>query len=738
MSTPATATGGLGTWTPLGAWRVASVAEAGSTGAAVSSPGFDAASWTEAPARATVAAALAGDAPGHGPSEAAGHDRPEHAPLGAPWWFRSTFRVAGGGRTHVRVHGVHPRADLWVDGERVLDARSLRGARAVASVDVTDLVSPGLNALALCVEPVGAPGDPPGPWAGTGAVPPGDALGPWGDVVVGRTGPVRCGPLRVRSAFDEEVGALRAHLTVSLDVRNDGPERLAVLVAGTLAGHGVALQFRRSVALRAGETATVRFGEPDGPASGRLTVEDPELWWPIGEGDQPRYHLTVLACAHGTLSDRAEASIGIRTIADATRPGGPRTLAVNGRPVRVLGARWWPGLLGRHDPARLAHQLALGAHAGVNALYLGAVPDGPELFDRCDALGLMILADPATGWAETDGLGTHPSLVAPETGREGSGPAAGPGSSTGSAQEPGRMPPGARVPRALDAAHASIPAGVPGPAARAATYEAARAHFEALAGGRGADLADPAEGGPRWSLAAPWPGVGGHLVDAGLGTTDAYWGARTALERLHVRYAPDAETVQVHWRGEGRTDPLTVVVRRWRADGSLAGDERHALASVAPGVPVDVAAADAPAGAGPAWFLELELSDAVRRRSRNVYRLRSIPGDLAAAECSHARVGAHARAERVGAVVTVTVRLHHDDPEGPPAELLRASVHRGEERVAPVFWDDNDVTLFRGQSVVLTATLAAATSRVDRLAVEVAGLGLPRPLLVPVDVQGRP
>jgi exo-1,4-beta-D-glucosaminidase len=905
--TSVTATGGAGSWTPLRTWHLASTSDVGDAGATVSLPGFDASSWTAAPARSTVMGALvrSGEVDDVFYSSTM-RDRVDRTRFCVPWWFRSLFTVSGAGRTHVRVCGVIPRAELWVNGQLVLDARTLAGAYDVETVDVTDVVSPGLNALALLVHPGDPMQDLSIGWVDWSQAPPDHNMGPWRDVVIGRTGPVQIGAPHVVTAFDPEVGALRAHLTVSVDVYNRTSERLAVLLAGVVTGDNADLAFSREVVLRAGEYALVSFGgtpadepgdaEPLGADDGgageaagragdvagggadavRLVVEDPELWWPAGDGRQPLYDASVTAHVRGLLSDHAETTFGIRTVTSEIRPGGGRQFAVNGRPVQVLGAGWSPDLFLRHDHRRLAAQLALAAHLGLNAIRPEGKLENPEFYDLCDALGLMVLpgweccnkweAAAGTGgtpWdvhdavvaersmaSEAELLRSHPSVVAfligsdfapPEdvaaryvraleakgwdlpvvasataqgtavTGASGmkmTGPydwvppvywygrdpelggAVGFNSETSAGHTVPRMASLRRMlsDEELDRLwqHPSLPQYHSGPEsvfdnlglfatalterygaptgaedfvekAQLAAYEAVRAQFEAFTS-RACDD-QPATGVVYWMLTPPWPSLNWQLFDYELDTPGSYWGARKALERLHVLYAYDAGTVQVLNRTGAKTGPHTVVVRRWRVDGALAGDDRHELASVAPGVPVDVTGAESPQGVTGAWFLELELYGPAGRQSRNVYwlsgtadvldhsardwfttgvsqyaDLRAV-GGLRVREARRPRVRARATAEVSGADVAVAVHLHHDDPTGPPAVQLHASVHRAGAPVAPVLWDDNDVTLFRGQSVVLTGRLrAAAAGHHERLRVEVGGFNLHRPLVLPLDV----
>ena len=875
MTPPVTATGGAGSWTPVRSWHLASSADVGASGSVVSLPGFDASRWLHAPPRSTVMAALADSGElGDVFFSTAMRDRVDTSRFAVPWWFRTLFATSATGRTHVRVRGVNPRAELWMNGQLVLDSRTLAGAYDVESVDVTGVVSSGLNALALFVYPGDPMQDLSIGWVDWSQPPPDHNMGPWRDVLIGRTGPVQVGAPHVVSTLDPEVGALRAHLSVAVDVYNRTNERLAVALAGRITGPGAELTFGQETVLRAGEYAVVRFG--GGGAGGRLLVEDPALWWPAGEGSQPLYEAAVDAHAKGMLSDHAETTFGIRTVTSEVRAGGGRQFVVNSRPVQILGAGWSPDIFLRHDHGRLAAQLALAAHLGLNALRPEGKLENPEFYDLCDALGIMVLPgwECCTKWEAAAGTGgspwdahdavvaersmsseaellrSHASVVAfligsdhapPDEvasryvralearewdlpvvgsattqGTEATGPsgmkmtgpydwvppvywydrdpeaggAVGFNSETSAGhtvprlrslhkmltpaeldrlwQDPSQAQYHSGPPSVFDnlglfgqalAARYGAPAGAADFVGKAqlAAYEATRAQFEAFTSRAHED--EPATGVVYWMLNPPWPSLNWQLFDHELDTPGSYWGAHKALEPLHVLYAYDAGTVQVLNRSASKTGELTVVTRRWATDGTLLGDDRHELSPVAPGVPVDVAGVSTPAGVEGAWFLELELFDRDGVRSRNVYWLSATDdvldrssatwyttpvsryadlravGELGAREARRPRVRARGAAGTAGSEVLVTVQLHHDDPTGPPAVGLHASVLRAGELVAPVFWDDNDVVLFRGQSTLLTGRFAAVAAGVpERVEIEVEGFNLHRALLLPLVV----
>jgi exo-1,4-beta-D-glucosaminidase len=102
----------------------------------------------------------------------------------------------------------------------------------------------------------------------------------------------------------------------------------------------------------------------------------------------------MVASVSGLVSDQLGCTFGIRRVESEIQPGGGRQFAVNGRPVQVVGGGWCPDLLLRHDPVRIADELAYAVDIGLNTLRLEGKLENPEFFEMTDELGLMVIP----GW----------------------------------------------------------------------------------------------------------------------------------------------------------------------------------------------------------------------------------------------------------------------------------------------------------------------------------------------------
>ncbi|MEO3745482.1 glycoside hydrolase family 2 protein [Plantactinospora sp. B5E13] len=131
-----------------------------------------------------------------------------------------------------------------------------------------------------------------------------------------------------------------------------------------------------------------------------LTVADPELWWPRGYGDQPRYPLEVTLHAGGAQLDSWQRRIGFRSVRVDTTPdehGTPFTLVVNDRPIFARGVNWIPDdcFPTRVTRARYAQRFDQAVAANVNFLRVwgGGRYESEDFYDLADSHGLLVAQD---------------------------------------------------------------------------------------------------------------------------------------------------------------------------------------------------------------------------------------------------------------------------------------------------------------------------------------------------------
>ena len=128
-----------------------------------------------------------------------------------------------------------------------------------------------------------------------------------------------------------------------------------------------------------------------------IEIEDPQLWWPNGLGEQPLYQVEV------TLGDGLDGwskRIGLRTLTVSRKKdqwGESFCHCVNGVDVFAMGADYIPedNLLPRVNPERTRRLLEDAKAANMNCVRVwggGYYPED-DFYDSCDELGLLVWQD---------------------------------------------------------------------------------------------------------------------------------------------------------------------------------------------------------------------------------------------------------------------------------------------------------------------------------------------------------
>ena len=128
-----------------------------------------------------------------------------------------------------------------------------------------------------------------------------------------------------------------------------------------------------------------------------IEIEEPQLWWPAGYGEQPLYTVHV---SLGDSLDSWEKRVGLRTMTVSRRKdewGESFSHCVNGVDVFAMGADYIPedNLLPRVNPQRTRRLLEDARAANMNCVRIwggGYYPDD-FFYDICDELGLLVWQD---------------------------------------------------------------------------------------------------------------------------------------------------------------------------------------------------------------------------------------------------------------------------------------------------------------------------------------------------------
>jgi exo-1,4-beta-D-glucosaminidase len=283
-------------------------------------------------------------------------------------------------------------------------------------------------------------------------------------------------------------------------------------------------------------------------------------------------------------------------------------------------------------------------------------------------------------------------------------------------------------------------------------YDNVRAQFEAF--NAHMDAAKPSTGVIYWMLNNAWPSLHWHLYDYFLNPAGAYFGAKIANEPLHIQYSYDTRAIMLVNHTLNREHGLRAVIRVRNLDGSVAYEQRLKDIDLKGNGAQQLAMLPALDGLSRTYFIELELASAAGKSiSRNVYWLSTQTDELDWANSTWylTPVTRYADLTPLQSLPTATSEVHvtmrHEGAEDiasvtltvPPSSKAVALFQHvsikqsaGGEPILPIQWSDNDVTLWPGESLTLTAHFA--TSGAATPVVELTGWNVPT-ISVPVAVE---
>lgn len=274
-------------------------------------------------------------------------------------------------------------------------------------------------------------------------------------------------------------------------------------------------------------------------------------------------------------------------------------------------------------------------------------------------------------------------------------------------------------------------------------YDNVRAQFEAFNAHMGA--ANPSTGVIYWMLNNAWPSLHWHLYDYFLNPAGAYFGARIANEPVHIQYSYDTRAIMAVNHTLTREHGLKATVRVRNLDGTVRYERRLQNIDLGGNTARPLLTLPAVPDLSRTYFIELELASAGGQSiSRNVYWLSTQTDELDWAHSNWyltpvsryadltslqslptATSEIRATLQRDGSESVATVTLTVPESSKSVAMFQHVSIKRsaGGESVLPILWSDNDVTLWPGESVTLTAHFA--TSGAETPVVEVNGWNVP-------------
>lgn len=390
-------------------WQIQSSCVGRVAGEQVSTPGFDSKTWHKTDLPATTVGTLVNDKtypdpmvgtnlqtlPGMNYSDKtffANQDLPDGSPFRCSWWYRTEFNAAADaarGNEWLHFLGINYRANVWLNGQKIADAKDVAGTFRTFEFDVTRYLRAGRpNALAL--EIFAPEKDDLGlTWVDWNPTPADKDMGIWKEVFLTTSANVTLRDGFVSSKLTDNYRT--AMLTVSARLSNvsDHPVlgALRVILEGT--------EVSQRVELAPGESKILQF-TPEKFAE--LKLLHPKLWWPYQMGE-PRLGTAKLRFeVDSKVSDSEDVIYGIREVKSELTDKGHLLFTVNGKKVLIRGAAWAPDMFLRWSSARLDQDLAYVRDMNMNTIRLEGRLDHDEFFEKTDRLGILVMP----GWTCCD------------------------------------------------------------------------------------------------------------------------------------------------------------------------------------------------------------------------------------------------------------------------------------------------------------------------------------------------
>jgi exo-1,4-beta-D-glucosaminidase len=265
-------------------------------------------------------------------------------------------------------------------------------------------------------------------------------------------------------------------------------------------------------------------------------------------------------------------------------------------------------------------------------------------------------------------------------------------------------------------------------------YEAERAPFEAFARNK-----YTATGYIHWMLNNAWPSLIWHLFDHSLVPAGSYYGAKVGNRPVHIIYGYDDKSIAVVNHTRFAVSGLTATARVYNLDGTL---KYNNSVSVNAGADSTQRVFTIPSitGLTGTYFVKLDLTNGAQTVSTHWYWLstRAEILNYGGSTWYHTPTSQYADYSALNSMAAGSVNVTRTSSESGPTGETRVTIQNtgsgiaffirvrltrgaGGSSVAPVFWDDNYISLAPGETREIRASYAVADLQGQSPMVEVRG-----------------
>ena len=305
------------------------------------------------------------------------------------WTYTTTFAGMPGRGQHAELvfDGLNYYADVFLNGKQIASSDTTAGVFIRRAYDVTGLLK-NRNKLEVKLRRAQM-GDLNHGYVDWNPRPLDESMGIVRPVTLHTTGALSIEDVYVVPDLNVE-NFKTADLSVRITLRNREARSVEGALTLALSGVGTATV---PVALEAEETKEVTLT----PAEvAMLHIDNPRVWWTYDMGKPELYTLAVRADADGSVSDKRDATFGIRKIESRLTGENYRQFTLNGKDILLKGAGWTDDIFMCDTPESIERQVRYVMDMNLNLIRFENIWGKEDtVYDLCDQLGLLALV----GWS---------------------------------------------------------------------------------------------------------------------------------------------------------------------------------------------------------------------------------------------------------------------------------------------------------------------------------------------------
>ncbi len=371
-------------WKMQASEKLASIAEE-----KISQNDFKPTDWFDAIVPGTVLGSLATNKVIEDPTFGINMQHVDSMQFKKPWWYRTTFKLAGADLKRdisLRFNGISNRADLWVNGKKVVGSDMFAGTYRMFSFNINPYVQEGENTIALKIAQYEY-GEYFLGFCDWNPLPTDRSMGIFREVFVEINDGIKIRSPFVYSKVDTATKTA-ANLFIQAEIVNSTDKS----VEGTLSIDYEVGKVEKKVTVKAGDTLSYRFNPEEFP---QLSVKNVELWWPNGMGKAKMYNLKAEFIAGNQVMDRVEKKYGIREIRSYLNKEKNRAFEINGKFIMPKGGGWADDIFLQDTRKSVEAQMRYIRHMNLNSIRCeGFWGKDENLYDLCDEYGVLVMI----GW----------------------------------------------------------------------------------------------------------------------------------------------------------------------------------------------------------------------------------------------------------------------------------------------------------------------------------------------------